>query len=54
VRRFLVNMTLFEIPAVVLILCFIGSAVIRAFASSRADNIDIFIRRSRADDPRRN
>ncbi len=48
------NMTLFEIPAVVIILCVIGSAVIRAFASSRADGIDIFIRRDMANDRRRN
>jgi hypothetical protein len=53
-RSLRVNMTLFEIPAVVIILSFIGITVIRAFASSRADGIDILMRRDVADRRERN
>jgi uncharacterized membrane protein len=52
-RSFLVDMTLFEIPAVVIILCLIGITVIRAFASSRTDGIDMFMRRDTAEDNER-
>ncbi|MFM0341453.1 hypothetical protein [Paraburkholderia fungorum] len=48
------NMTLFEILAVVIILSVVGIVVIRAFASSRADNIGLFIRRGIADERKRN
>jgi hypothetical protein len=53
-RSFLVNMTWLEIPAVVIVLSVIGIAVIRAFASSRADGIDVFLRRDMMDDRERN
>jgi len=41
-------MNLFDIPAVVIILGLVSVTVIRAFASSRADHIDMFIRRSQS------
>jgi hypothetical protein len=40
-----VDMTLFEIPAVVVVLSIVGVVVVRAFASSRVDAIDLFMRR---------
>ena len=43
-------MNLLEIPAVVIILGLVGMTVIRAFASSRADGIDMFIRRDMSND----
>jgi hypothetical protein len=46
-RRFVVDMTLFEIPAVVIVLGIVGVVVVRAFASSRFDGIDIFMRRDK-------
>jgi hypothetical protein len=48
---FLVNMMLLELPALVIILSVVGTAVLRAFASSRADGIDVFLRRDRASEP---
>jgi hypothetical protein len=54
VRSFPVDMTWLEIPAVVIILSVVGIVVIRAFASSRVDNIGLFIRRSFADERKRN
>ena len=47
-------MTLFEIPAVVVILSVVGTVVARAFASSSVDGIDIFMRRDMADERERN
>ncbi|WNC92742.1 hypothetical protein RI103_31495 [Paraburkholderia sp. FT54] len=41
------DMTLFEIPAVVIVLSIVGVVVVRAFASSRFDGIDIFMRRDK-------
>ncbi|MFM0628046.1 hypothetical protein [Paraburkholderia xenovorans] len=40
-------MTLFEIPAVVVVLAIVSVVVVRAFASSRVDGIDVFMRRPR-------
>ncbi|WP_228883874.1 hypothetical protein [Paraburkholderia saeva] len=48
------SMTFLEIPAVVIILSLVGITVIRAFASSRADTIDVFMRRGMVDDRERN
>ncbi len=47
-------MTLFEIPAVVVVLSVIAVVVMRAFASSRTDGIDAFMRRGIADERERN
>jgi hypothetical protein len=52
-RSFPVNMTLLEIAAVVIVLSVVGIVVVRAFASSRADGIDIFMRRGAVDDRER-
>lgn len=53
-EEWLVNMTLFEIPAVVVVLSVIAVVVMRAFASSRTDGIDAFMRRGIADERERN
>ncbi|MGF6772269.1 hypothetical protein P3T18_004757 [Paraburkholderia sp. GAS199] len=42
--------TVFDIPAVVIVLGVIGFTVVRAFLSSRADDIDVFMKRSLPDD----
>jgi hypothetical protein len=39
------DQTLLEIPAVILVLSFIGIVLIRAFTSGRGDDIDVFMRR---------
>jgi hypothetical protein len=51
---FLMNTTLLEIPAVMIVLSVVGAVVIRAFASSRTDDIDVFMRRGMADGRERN
>ena len=51
---FLVDMTLLEIPAVVIVLSVVGTVVVRAFASSRTDGINVFMKRGMADDRERN
>jgi hypothetical protein len=51
---FLMNMTLLEIAAVVIVLSVVGTVVVRAFASSRTDGIDAFMSRGMADDRERN
>ena len=50
---FLVDMTLLEIPAVVIVLSVVGTVVVRAFASSRTDGINVFMKRGMADDRER-
>lgn len=47
------DMTLFEIPAVVVVLGIVGVVVVRAFASSRVEGIDVFMRRHMADERER-
>ncbi|MFM0171296.1 hypothetical protein [Paraburkholderia sediminicola] len=47
------DMTLFEIPAVLVVLSIVGVVVVRAFASSRVDGIDVFMRRHTADERER-
>jgi hypothetical protein len=44
-RRLVVDMTLIEIAAVVIVLSIVGVVVARAFASSRVDGINVFTRR---------
>jgi len=46
----LVDMPLLEIAAVVVILSVVGIVVVRAFASSRVDGIDVFMRRDTANE----
>jgi hypothetical protein len=51
---FLMDMTLLEIPAVVIVLSVVGFVVARAFASSRTDGIDVFMKRGMPDGRERN
>jgi hypothetical protein len=50
---FIVDMTLLEIAAVVIVLSVVGTVVVRAFASSRTDGINVFMKRGMADDRER-